>query len=204
MTTITIKEKIEQIKHPLLKQLIVMHMDADKLDKEIKNRFSDLIGNLAWSNCIGGHGFWSAISYHTYNDGSGNYMKDATIDSYIRTYGIEQVMKTFGNIKYDESGNLNATYLPYGTTFFINKSPFANCQNFCIPNFQDILKYKEYYLDLVKNLPLLVHKSLLVVDVKQNIDMQALFGDAIIAETKYDSTNGSRMAIYVINCKLIK
>lgn len=109
--------------------------------------------------------------------------------------------------------NEGATHAAYsvrrdkGGLWLVIFSPVANCQ-FC--SFRDITTFsanvedKEFYQGL-SEIRKVVQKKMLLIDIHQvNTSLHTRIKDYIISSMPYDSTNGSKMCMYLINLEKIK
>jgi len=92
---------------------------------------------------------------------------------------------------------------PQNGHFFLVKSPFGNCQSFCINNVQKALElpvgdFKKIMSKIYKEFS----RRIVVIDVKEEYSLKVLemFGDVVknIVSTPYVSSNASKMIMHII------
>lgn len=81
------------------------------------------------------------------------------------------------------------------------QNPTGNCQLFCVSWIMYLLRDFTNPKELLKEMARKFSKKLMLVDVNGNDreKLIALYGDKIILDSSYKSTNGSSMNIMIIN-----
>lgn len=149
-----------------------------------------------WEGTPEGHNYWSMVK-------NAQILPFSDIDKTIKEYN-------FSEKESKEAGNKSLSFKlsnGYKIEITFSISPFGNCQNFAISNFENLLQGsdKDIYFFLLKTV-FLSGKRLLIIDIKYNRleRIKNLFNDCIIFEQPYESTNGSKMIILMIKLTTIQ
>lgn len=102
-------------------------------------------------------------------------------------------------------GYFNRNNNSYPVSFMVQKYPMQNCQMFSIAHMEHFLiegyNTLEEIKDLIKQCAIKVNQKICLCDVHTSYaeTLKSIFGSSVMNVTKYESTNGSSMALVMIN-----
>lgn len=191
-----LSEFLKEIPNTYIRELAAFNVQGkeDRLQKYLRGAF-----NNYFSLGIGSSLMWQEISLSIEED----KLNEKKLEEIVKKYELAKFYLTF---KPKEKTLDYITGRYKSDEFKIYLKPFNNCQNFCIPSFNNILDSSDNeILYFVKNLPILTRKKLLIIDLNYKYCdiIDRLLKSGIVAKTPYISSNHSSMIMYIINCSLV-
>lgn len=117
---------------------------------------------------------------------------------------VEKLKELFEDYDITLKGNKTSLngYISCNNIFTVYISPTANCQTCSIAGFQQIFNYPNKVNSYLLNIYEYTKKKLIIIDIRQDylcyFDEQ-IDKDMVMSKSLYDSTNGSKMALIMLN-----